>query len=147
MIKVADLLHTPGSSDNFIFQDKQSNRFPYPIEQWISTHVRLTWLNDTDLHIEIEDVYVQYTIDCDRCWNQSFMNITIDYEDTIASTDTANQETLPIDKKNERVSLENWIVDLLILKIPVKSLCKSCEKQWLDSTDEMTTSTWIIRKH
>lgn len=146
MIKVADLLHTSWTTDTLQLVDKFSTRFPHRLQNWISAKVFTTWLNDTDIHLNAEKVSASYYYTCDRCAEEYIKSLVVRDEEITASTEKTWDETLVIDKKNERIDLEEWITNLLITKLPIKNLCKKCEEQWLDQIVDETEYTTIIRK-
>lgn len=146
LIKVADLLHTPWATDTIQLVDKFSTRFPYRTQQWISATVIATGLNDTDIHLEAKKISTSYYYSCDRCAKEYIKNLTLLNEEITASTEKTGEETLEIDKKNERIDLEDWITNVLITNLPIKNLCNTCEKNWLENDEDETEYTTIIRK-
>lgn len=142
-IKVADLLHHSWSIDTIEFVNKFSTRFSHLREPWLSCAVEVTWLNDQDLNIELHDLTAPIHIECDRCGSGYDGTLTVEYADIKASVDPTDQEILTIDKKNERIDLNQRITDLLMVSLPVKTLCEECEKVPLDDTPELVEYTTI----
>jgi uncharacterized metal-binding protein YceD (DUF177 family) len=116
------------------------------MQNWISATILATGLNDTDIHLHAQKVTVSYYYTCDRCAEEYIKSQTLYNEDITASTQKTWDETLSIDKKNERIDLEEWITNLLITSLPIKNLCKKCEDKWRDQQEDETEYTTIIRK-
>lgn len=146
IIKVADLLHTPWSSDTIQLVNKFSTRFPHRMQQWISAKLLVTGLNNTDIHLTAQSISISYYYTCDRCSKEFIKTQKITDEDVTASTERTTEETLLIDKKNERIDLEERITNLLITQLSIKNLCNTCENTPLASNDNSIEYTTIIRK-
>ena len=54
-IKVGDLLNQV-AVDEIVFENKKTSLIPNLTEDWISGKVRLSWIDDENVLIEIEDL-------------------------------------------------------------------------------------------
>ena len=132
-IKVGDLLNQV-AVDEIVFENKKTSLIPNLTEDWISGKVRLSWIDDENVLIEIEDLKCELNEICDYC-NKSFKRkieikryssrFTLNKEEI----NYANDEVLFfIDEKTATINIEEMIYQAIELETPFVLYCPDCAK-------------------
>ena len=132
-IKVGDLLNQV-AVDEISFENKETNLIPNLTECWITGKIRLSWIDDENVLVEIEELTCELNEICDYC-NKSFKRkIEIHWYSSRFTLNKdeinyANDEVLFfIDEKTATINIEEMIYQAIELETPFVLYCPECSK-------------------
>ena len=132
-IKVWDLLNQV-AVDEITFENKMTNLIPNLSEDWISGKIRLSWIDDENVLVEIEELSCELDETCDYCTNPFKRKIEIQ---NYSSRFTLNKEEINyandevlffIDEKTSTINIEEMIYQAIELERPIVLYCPECAK-------------------
>ena len=133
-IKVGDLLNQV-AVDEMAFEHKKTNLIPNLSESWISGKIRLSWIDDENILVEIENLTCELDETCDYCTNPFKRKIEIHWYSgrfTLNKEEInyANDEVLFfIDEKTATINIEEMIYQAIELERPIVLYCPDCAKK------------------
>lgn len=144
-IKIADLLNETGREDEIIFEHKFSEQLPNLDADGIAWTFTVQSLDSTSLLWTLSDVSARFHETCDSC-GTSFLR-TVDVPSYVArfvfedekvkkETDTTEEVLFFIDPKAETISIEDMVVQSILLNDPFVKRCNVCTKRLDDANDE-----------
>ena len=149
-IKVGDLLNQV-AVDEMAFEHKKTNLIPNLSEDWISGKIRLSWIDDENVLVEIENLTCELDETCDYCTKEFKRKIEIqDYSSRFTlnkeEINYANDEVLFfIDEKTATINIEEMIYQAVELERPVVLYCPECAKNHENlSEDEIEESDFDL---
>ena len=132
-IKVGDLLNQV-AVDEISFENKETSLIPNLTEYWITGKIRLSWIDDENVLVEIEELTCELNEICDYC-NKSFKRkIEIHWYSSRFTLNKdeinyANDEVLFfIDEKTATINIEEMIYQAIELETPFVLYCPECTK-------------------
>lgn len=142
-IKIWDLLHNIGSSDDVHFEKKFLDDLTWLDEEGISGDINLQSLNNEALYCTLLNVSCKIVEDCDTCAKTYTREVKVpDYTAKFVlwdissyTSDKSDEEVFQIDSKDEFIDLEEMVKQAIVLKEPIVKHCKKCEKE-LESVDD-----------
>ena len=144
VIKVSDLLNTPGATDEIHFENIISSKVPWLIEPGISGEVFLQALNEDDILVELKNISAEIEDISDITWN-SFVREVIwnnysakfvrNFSDEQDETREIFDEEFPINEKSETIDLEDMIVQSILLQEPITKYAPWEENTYWDDDD------------
>ena len=153
IIKVSDLLHTPGSKDAILLESKESSLLPYPSPSGISAEIEMTGMNDVQLIVEWRDIEATLELSCSRCGEVFQKDFVVAEAETkwlvVKKKDPdiwLDPDIIPIDPKHYSMDLEQWLVDTILLSMDVQQLCEDCQNKQIDEYEDESDSAPIIWK-
>ena len=146
-IKVGDLLNQV-AVDEIVFENKKTSLIPNLSKDWITGKIRLSWIDDENVLVEIEELKCELNETCDYC-NKSFKRkIEIQWYSSRFTLNKdeinyANDEVLFfIDEKTVTINIEEMIYQAIELETPFVLYCPDCAKKhenmWEDEEMEET---------
>lgn len=149
-IKVGDLLNQV-AVDEMTFEHKKTNLIPNLSKDWISGKIRLSWIDDENVLVEIENLTCELDETCDYCTKPFKRKIEIqDYSSRFTlnkeEINYANDEVLFfIDEKTATINIEEMIYQAIELERPIVLYCPECAKNHENlSEDEMEESDFDL---
>jgi len=147
-IKIADLLNQV-AVDELVFENKHTNLIPNLSKDWISGKIRLSWIDDENVLVEIEELSCELNEVCDYCTKEFPRKIEVHgYSSRFTlnreEKDYANDEVLFfIDEKNATINIEEMVYQAIQLENPFVLYCPECAHQHdaLSVEDEEITNT------
>ena len=133
-IKVGDLLNQV-AVDEITFENKKTNLIPNLSEDWITGKIRLSWIDDENVLVEIENLTCELDETCDYCSESFKRKIEIqDYSSRFTlnkeEINYANDEVLFfIDEKTATINIEEMIYQAIELEKPIVLYCPDCAKK------------------
>ena len=133
-IKVGDLLNQV-AVDEMVFEHKKTNLIPNLSEDWITGKIRLSWIDDENVLVEIENLTCELDETCDYCSESFKRKIEIqDYSSRFTlnkeEINYANDEVLFfIDEKTATINIEEMIYQAIELEKPIVLYCPDCAKK------------------
>ena len=133
-IKVGDLLNQV-AVDEITFENKKTNLVPNLSEDWITGKIRLSWIDDENVLVEIENLTCELDETCDYCTKEFKRKIKIqDYSGRFTlnkeEINYANDEVLFfIDEKTATINIEEMIYQAIELERPIVLYCPDCAKK------------------
>ncbi len=133
-IKVGDLLNQV-AVDEITFEHKETNLIPNLSEDWISGKIRLSWIDDENVLVEIEELSCELDETCDYCTKPFKRKIEIQW---YSSRFTLNKEEINyandevlffIDEKTATINIEEMIYQAIELETPFVLYCPDCAKK------------------
>ena len=133
-IKVGDLLNQV-AVDEITFENKKTDLIPNLSEDWISGKIRLSWIDDENVLVEIEELECILNETCDYCIKPFQRKIKIQW---YSSRFTLNKEEINyandevlffIDEKTATINIEEMIYQAVELETPVVLYCPDCAKK------------------
>ena len=132
-IKVGDLLNQV-AVDEISFEHKKTTLIPNLSEDWVTGKIRLSWIDDENVLLEIEELTCELNETCDYC-NKSFKRkieihgyssrFTLNKDEI----NYANDEVLFfIDEKTATINIEELIYQAIELETPFVLYCPDCAK-------------------
>ena len=132
-IKVGDLLNQV-AVDEISFEHKKTTLIPNLSEDWVTGKIRLSWIDDENVLVEIEELTCELNETCDYC-NKSFKRkieihgyssrFTLNKDEI----NYANDEVLFfIDEKTATINIEELIYQAIELETPFVLYCPDCAK-------------------
>ena len=133
-IKVGDLLNQV-AVDEIVFENKKTSLIPNISEDWVTGKIRLSWIDDENVLVEIEELKCELNETCDYC-NKSFKRkIEIQWYSSRFTLNKdeinyANDEVLLfIDEKTATINIEELIYQAIELETPFVLYCPDCAKK------------------
>ena len=132
-IKVGDLLNQV-AVDELVFENKRTNLIPNLSEDWISGKIRLSWIDDENVLVEIEELSCELNETCDYCNKEFKRKIKIHWYSSRFTLNKdeinyANDEVLFfIDEKTATINIEELIYQAIELETPFVLYCPDCAK-------------------
>lgn len=132
-IKVGDLLNQV-AVDEMSFEHKKTSLIPNLSEDWISGKIRLSWIDDENVLVEIEELSCELDETCDYCTKPFKRKIEIQ---NYSSRFTLNKEEINyandevlffIDEKTSTINIEEMIYQAIELERPIVLYCPECAK-------------------
>lgn len=149
-LKVGDLLNQV-AVDEITFENKKTNLIPNLSEDWITGKIRLSWIDDENVLVEIENLICELDETCDYCTKEFKRKIEIqDYSSRFTlnkeEINYANDEVLFfIDEKTATINIEEMIYQAVELESPVVLYCPECAKNHENlSEDEIEESDFDL---
>ena len=140
-IKVGDLL-SQVAVDEIDFKNKMTKLIPNLTDNWVSGKIRLSWIDDENVLVEIEELKCELNEICDSCTNSFIRKINIYWYSSRFTTNKdeinyANDEVLFfIDEKTATINIEEMIYQAIELETPVVLYCPDCAKKHENLTEE-----------
>ncbi len=143
-IKVSDLLNHI-ANDEIIFDKKFTNLIPNLSDDWISWKVKLSWIDDENVLVELEYLHCELNEVCDCCTNSFKRNVDVYWYSSRFTMnkeerDYANDEVLFfIDKVKYTINIEELVYQAIQLESPFVLYCPDCAKNHenLESTENL----------
>ena len=132
-IKVGDLLNQV-AVDELVFENKKTTLIPNLTEDWISGKIRLSWIDDENVLVEIEELSCELNETCDYCNKEFKRKIEIHWYSSRFTLNKdeinyANDEVLFfIDEKTATINIEELIYQAIELETPFVLYCPDCAK-------------------
>ena len=132
-IKIGDLLNQV-AVDEIIFEHKKTELIPNLTDDWISGKIRLSWIDDENVLVEIEELECELNEVCDYCTKQFKRKIKIQWYSSRFTLNKdeinyANDEVLFfIDEKTATINVEELIYQAIELETPFVLYCPECAK-------------------
>ena len=132
-IKVWDLLNQV-AVDEMTFENKKTDLIPNLSEEWITGKIRLSWIDDENVLVEIEELSCELDETCDYCTKPFKRKIEIQW---YSSRFTLNKEEINyandevlffIDEKTATINIEEMIYQAIELETPFVLYCPDCAK-------------------
>ena len=132
-IKVGDLL-SQVAVDEIEFEHKKTTLIPNLSEDWITGKIRLSWVDDENVLVEIEQLSCELNETCDYCTKEFKRKIEIQW---YSSRFTLNKEEINyandevlffIDEKTSTINIEEMIYQAIELERPIVLYCPDCAK-------------------
>ena len=132
-IKVGDLLNQV-AVDEITFENKRTNLIPNLSENWITGKIRLSWSDDENVLVEIEELSCELDETCDYCTKPFKRKIKIQW---YSSRFTLNKDEINytndevlffIDEKTSTINIEEMIYQSIELETPFVLYCPDCAK-------------------
>ena len=133
-IKVGDLLNQV-AVDEITFENKKTSLIFNLSEDWITGKIRLSWIDDENVLVEIENLTCELNEICDYCTKPFKRKIEIqDYSSRFTlnkeEINYANDEVLFfIDEKTATINIEEMIYQAIELERPIVLYCPDCAKK------------------
>ncbi len=143
-MKIWDLLHSIGSSDDIHFENKFLDDLPGLEETGIAGDVNLQALNDQAIYCTLQDVSCKITETCDDCTEIYTREATVpEYCAKFVLWDTkdytsakSDEEVFKIDSKDEFIDLSEMVKQAIVLQEPISKLCGECSKRMETVNDD-----------
>ena len=149
-IKIGDLLNHV-AVDEIIFENKKTDLIPNLSEEWITGKIRLSWIDDENVLVEIEELSCELNESCDYCNKEFKRKIEIHWYSSRFTLNKdevnyANDEVLFfIDEKTSTINIEELIYQAIELETPFVLYCPDCAKQHENlSEDEVEESGFDV---
>ena len=132
-IKVGDLL-SQVAVDEIEFEHKKTTLIPNLSEDWITGKIRLSWVDDENVLVEIEQLSCELDETCDYCTKEFKRKIEVQW---YSSRFTLNKEEINyandevlffIDEKTSTINIEEMIYQAIELERPIVLYCPDCAK-------------------
>ena len=140
-IKVGDLLNQV-AVDEMVFENKRTSLISNLTENWVSWKIRLSWIDDENVLVEIENLTCELYEICDYC-NKNFkrkinvQNYTSRFTLNKEEINYANDEVLFfIDEKTATINIEEMIYQAIELETPFVLYCSDCAKHHENNRNE-----------
>jgi len=149
-IKVWDLLNQV-AVDEIIFENKRTNLIPNITDDWVSGKIKLSWIDNENVLVEIEELKCELNEICDCCTTSFKRKIEIHgYSSRFTinkdEINYANDEVLFfIDEKTATINVEELIYQAVEIERPFVLYCSNCEKNhknlYEDNSEEYELDT------
>ena len=133
VIKVSDLLDHI-ATDEIVFENKKTSLIPNLSDKWLSWKVKLSWIDEENVLVEIEDLHWELIETCDYCTNLFNKEIDIHWYSSRFTMnkeekDYANDEVLFfIDKLKYTIDIEEMVYQAIMIETPFVKYCPECAK-------------------
>ncbi len=145
VIKVSDLLKTPGGKDEIEFEGLITDKLQGLTKEGIKWIVELQALNDKTIYVTLLHVAAKVNDKSDLSWKAFVREATAKDFSAKFVLEFTNQEDaqreifdeeFPINEKSETINLEDFVVQAIQLQEPIVKLAKGEEKE-LENIDDM----------
>ena len=132
-LKIGDLLNQV-AVDEITFENKKTDLIPNLSKDWITGKIRLSWIDDENVLVEIEELECTLNETCDYCSEPFQRKIKIQWYSSRFTLNKdeinyANDEVLFfIDEKNATINIEELIYQAIELETPFVLYCPDCAK-------------------
>ena len=140
-IKIGDLLNQV-AVDEIEFINKKTTLIPNLTNDWISGKIRLSWIDNENVLVEIEELKCELNEICDCCTNPFIRRMKINWYNSRFTVNKdeinyANDEVLFfIDEKTATINIEEMIYQAIELETPVVLYCPDCAKKHESFSEE-----------
>ena len=140
-IKIGDLLNQV-AVDELVFENKKTDLIPNLTENWITGKIRLSWIDDENVLVEIEELSCELNETCDYCNKEFKRKIEIHWYSSRFTLNKdeinyANDEVLFfIDEKTATINIEELIYQAIELETPFVLYCPDCAKTHENLTED-----------
>lgn len=140
-IKIGDLLNQV-TVDEIVFENKMTKLVPNLSKDWIAGKIRLSWIDNENVLVEIEELECTLNEICDYCTKPFQRKIKIQWYSSRFTTNKdevnyANDEVLFfIDEKTATINIEEMIYQAIELETPFVLYCPDCAKKHEDIPEE-----------
>ena len=133
-LKVGDLLNQV-AVDEIVFENQKTNLIPNLSEDWISWKVRISWIDDENVLVEVEELTCILNETCDYCSKEFSRKVEVHW---YSSRFTLNKEEINyandevlffIDEKTATINIEEMIYQAIELETPFVLYCPDCAKK------------------
>ncbi len=144
-IKVWDLLNQV-AVDEIVFENKKTDLIPNLTENWISWKIRLSWIDEENVLIELEELTCELNETCDYCTKTFKRKIEIQWYSSRFTLNKdeinyANDEVLFfIDEKTATINIEEMVYQAIKLETPFVLYCPDCAKNHENLSEEIDES-------
>lgn len=147
-LKISDLLNAPWTIDTLVLSNKFSTFLPHLVDKWISTTIEMTWLSNEEVSLVFNWIFATLSSSCDRCWQECRHTVKIKQSQCkwVIWEENQKEDTIAINNRTKTVSIENYLVEIINVALPVVILCKDCQKKEIEINDENTDINPIQRK-
>jgi uncharacterized metal-binding protein YceD (DUF177 family) len=120
--------------DELVFENKKTTLIPNLSEEWITGKIRLSWIDDENVLVEIEELSCELNETCDYCNKEFKRKIEIHWYSSRFTLNKdeinyANDEVLFfIDEKTATINIEELIYQAIELETPFVLYCPECAK-------------------
>ena len=150
-IKIGDLLNQV-AVDEITFENKKTDLIPNLSENWITGKVRLSWIDDENVLVEIEELECTLNETCDYCTKPFQRKIKIQWYSSRFTLNKdeinyANDEVLFfIDEKTATINIEELIYQAIELETPFVLYCPECAKNHENLSEEDEESDFDLQE-
>ena len=159
-IKIGDLLNQV-AVDELVFENKKTDLIPNLTENWITGKIRLSWIDDENVLVEIEEFSCELNETCDYCNKEFKRKIEIHWYSSRFTLNKdeinyANDEVLFfIDEKTATINIEELIYQAIELETPFVLYCPDgakthenlSEDEEIEETDLQEWQWWNVVFH
>ena len=144
-IKVWDLLNQV-AVDEIVFENKKTDLIPNLTENWISWKIRLSWIDEENVLIELEELTCELNETCDYCTKTFKRKIEIQWYSSRFTLNKdeinyANDEVLFfIDEKTATINIEEMVYQAIKLETPFVLYCPDCARNHENLSEEIDES-------
>ena len=141
-IKVWDLLNQV-AVDEIVFENKKTDLIPNLTENWISWKIRLSWIDEENVLIELEELTCELNETCDCCTKTFKRKIEIQWYSSRFTLNKdeinyANDEVLFfIDEKTATINIEEMVYQAIKLETPFVLYCPDCARNHENLSEEI----------
>lgn len=164
VIKVSDLLDHI-AVDEVTFENKKTLLIPNLSDEWLSWKVKLSWIDEENVLVEIENLHGELIETCDYCTASFTKEVDIHWYSSRFTLNKeekeyANDEVLFfIDKVKYTINIEEMVYQAIMIETPFVKYCPECAKthenlaeeniEWDDDMidSEETGTEWNIIFH
>jgi len=155
VIKIADLLHETGKSDQITFDHKFSAQLPNLTKEGISGKFKVQSLDSESLLGTLTDVTCAFDDLCDSCGTTYVRSVDVPvytarfvFGDSISEKerDESEEAIFLIDMKSETINIEDMVAQAIILDEPFVKRCEPCEKRLSETPDEEESDSTFAAK-
>lgn len=148
-IKVSDFLKSNTITDTILFKDKFSTKLP-DLVSWITTVIHLQKWDDSTIFAHLKDICYSLIYLCDGCWtrlikNNTIQDLTISFYADYPLSECQEFEA-SFSSKDWCIDLENILFEEISLRMPINTLCTSCQTMSNSLTIDKPRTTWVLRK-
>ena len=135
-IKVADLLHNPGTKDEVSFEKKFTKQIDNIWIEGIKGRVILQSTDPNTVHVILKDLEVVLEEVCEVCWKDYQRKVEVPlYEADFVMpafhpdiTEKVHDEYFLINPKDMTIDIEDMVVQAIWLTMPFVLRCEECQK-------------------
>lgn len=150
-LKVGDLLNQV-AVDEITFENKKTDLIPNLSEEGITGKIRLSWIDDENVLVEIEELECALNETCDYCTKPFQRKIKIQW---YSSRFTLNKDEINyaddevlffIDEKTATINIEELIYQAIEMERPVVLYCPECAKNHENLSEEDEESDFDLQE-
>ena len=140
-IKVWDLLNQV-AVDEIVFKNKKTKLIPNLTDDWVSGKIKLSWIDDENVLVEIAELKCELNETCDCCTSSFTRKIKVGW---YSSRFTINKDEINysndevlffIDEKTATINVEEMIYQAIELETPFVLYCPDCAKKHENISEE-----------